>query len=380
MKKYIYVVLFFLFFISPTAVFAADCNNYSCIECTATFDKNVEVTFKVQSNGDGTGTVQMDYQAINNSSLPAQLQKHYEVKHTLVYANFLNDKQDALQCINKLYVKYEGINGGRDGTLLSITTKNQTGYTLGNVSVKKTNDNKKPVKKSSSSKTRSCQYNAKIITSAAASSVVGTVTRSDDKLTYSFTEGYQLNPVVAPDVTPDMISFDKNVACPKLFVYCGSNGSDKYCTVTTKANAVDESHGNLEGEEGDDTLSSNQLQSNNAQHSNSVDISDFQNQQTCEGVFGAVDSDGNFEEESLGWLLQLILNYMKIAGPVLMILFSMFEFIKAIAVSDEETMKKAQSRLVTRIIAVIILFLLPYLVGEILKLINGISNPTCYLR
>ncbi len=124
----------------------------------------------------------------------------------------------------------------------------------------------------------------------------------------------------------------------------------------------------------------NNSSSNNTQHSNSVDISDFQNQQTCEGVFGAVDSDGNFEEESFGWLLQTILNYMKIAGPVLMILFSMFEFIKAIAVSDEETMKKAQSRLVTRIIAVVILFLLPYLVGEILKLINGISNPTCYLR
>ena len=111
-----------------------------------------------------------------------------------------------------------------------------------------------------------------------------------------------------------------------------------------------------------------------------VDISTLTNSQKCEGIFGTVDGDGNFQKETFGWLLQKILNYIKIAGPILTILFSMFEFIKAIASSDEESMKKVQSRLVVRIIAVVALFLVPWIVGEALKLINGISNPTCFFK
>ncbi len=108
-----------------------------------------------------------------------------------------------------------------------------------------------------------------------------------------------------------------------------------------------------------------------------VNIDDMNGTIGCTGVFGTVDANGNFTEESFGWLIQTALNYIKIAGPILVILLSMIEFIKAILSSDEEAMKKAQSRLVIRIIAVVVLFLLPFLVGEVLKLINGISNPTC---
>ena len=101
--------------------------------------------------------------------------------------------------------------------------------------------------------------------------------------------------------------------------------------------------------------------------------------QSCEGIF-KVDANGNFEENSFGWLLQKMLNYVKIAGPILVILFTMFEFAKAIIISDEEAMKKAQSRLVIRLVAVLALFLLPFLVEQALKLINGLSNPTCFFK
>ena len=112
----------------------------------------------------------------------------------------------------------------------------------------------------------------------------------------------------------------------------------------------------------------------------SINTDHLNQEQKCEGIFGTVDGDGNFQKETFGWLLQKILNYIKIAGPILTILFSMFEFIKAIASSDEESMKKVQSRLVVRIIAVVALFLVPWIVGEALKLINGISNPTCFFK
>lgn len=108
-----------------------------------------------------------------------------------------------------------------------------------------------------------------------------------------------------------------------------------------------------------------------------VDLNGLNSGIGCEGIFGTTDANGNFTKESFGWLIQTALNYIKIIGPVLVIILSMLEFIKAIATSDEDAMKKAQSRLVVRLIAVVVLFLLPFLVGEVLKLINGLSNPTC---
>ena len=50
------------------------------------------------------------------------------------------------------------------------------------------------------------------------------------------------------------------------------------------------------------------------------------------------------------------------------------------ASSDENVFKKAQSRLMIRLIAALALFLVPTLVQLLLGLINGISDPTCGLK
>ena len=85
-------------------------------------------------------------------------------------------------------------------------------------------------------------------------------------------------------------------------------------------------------------------------------------------------------EGSFGWLLQKLLNYIKIAGPILVVLLSAVDFIKAIASSEEDAFKKAQSKLVIRLIAALALFLVPTFVELLLGLINGISDPTCGLK
>ena len=85
-------------------------------------------------------------------------------------------------------------------------------------------------------------------------------------------------------------------------------------------------------------------------------------------------------EGSFGWLLQKILNYIKIAGPILVVLLSALDFIKAIASSEEDAFKKAQSRLVIRLVAALALFLVPTFVELLLGLINGISDPSCGLK
>jgi|GEM_PF-4767079 len=86
------------------------------------------------------------------------------------------------------------------------------------------------------------------------------------------------------------------------------------------------------------------------------------------------------KEGSFGWLLQKLLNYIKVAGPILVVLLSALDFIKAVASSAEDAFKKAQSRLTIRLIAALALFLVPTFVQLLLGLINGISDPTCGLK
>lgn len=85
-------------------------------------------------------------------------------------------------------------------------------------------------------------------------------------------------------------------------------------------------------------------------------------------------------EGSFGWLLQKLLNYIKIAGPILVVLLSSLDFIKAIASNEEDAFKKAQSRLIIRLVAALALFLVPTFIELLLGLINGINDPTCGLK
>ena len=99
----------------------------------------------------------------------------------------------------------------------------------------------------------------------------------------------------------------------------------------------------------------------------------------CNGLF----YDYYYEEREEGSvydLLQTLLDYIKILGPILVVILSAVDFIKAVASSDEDAMKKAQHRLVIRLIAALALFLIPTFVQLILELIGGLSDPTCLLQ
>ena len=110
----------------------------------------------------------------------------------------------------------------------------------------------------------------------------------------------------------------------------------------------------------------------------------FTNNATLGGLNQKYDSCSQLidtqTEGSFGWLLQKILNYIKIAGPILVVLLSALDFIKAVASSEEDAFKKAQSRLVIRLVAALALFLVPTFVELLLGLINGITDPTCGLK
>ena len=85
----------------------------------------------------------------------------------------------------------------------------------------------------------------------------------------------------------------------------------------------------------------------------------------CEDIFD-VDDEG-----SVGWILMTILNYIRVIGPIAVVLLSSLDFIKAIMSSDEKAMKQAQSKLIIRLVAALALFLIPTLVSLLLSFINA---------
>ena len=75
-----------------------------------------------------------------------------------------------------------------------------------------------------------------------------------------------------------------------------------------------------------------------------------------------------------------ILKWGKYFAPVLVIILSIFDFIKAIAAQKDEDMKKSQERFVKRLIAAALLFIVPFLIYFVLDKFNLINNdPYCGL-
>lgn len=83
------------------------------------------------------------------------------------------------------------------------------------------------------------------------------------------------------------------------------------------------------------------------------------------------------------WLIQL-LNIVKIVALVLTVILSMLDFFKGVASGDADAMKKVTKNFSRRLIAVVILFLLPVLIEFILNLVNIVgvdaNNPLCGIK
>lgn len=78
-------------------------------------------------------------------------------------------------------------------------------------------------------------------------------------------------------------------------------------------------------------------------------------------------------ECSTAWLLQKVLNYIRIIAPTLVIVLSSIDFTKAVITSDEEDMKKVQKKLITRLVLCVVLFFIPSLIELLLNVFGIIS-------
>lgn len=93
------------------------------------------------------------------------------------------------------------------------------------------------------------------------------------------------------------------------------------------------------------------------------------------GILGSVG-----DPESVAWLLDKIFGYVKVLGPFIVILMSGVELCKVIVTGDADGLKKAQSKLITRLILAGALFFLPTLIMAVLDLAGITSDATCVLN
>ena len=101
-------------------------------------------------------------------------------------------------------------------------------------------------------------------------------------------------------------------------------------------------------------------------------ISSLKDNKECKGILGNPDN-----EDSVAWFLVKILNYLRLLGPLMVLVLSSLDFAKAILTSDDESLKKAQSSLITRLILAALLFVLPTLIEVILDIFGFTSSDVC---
>lgn len=77
-------------------------------------------------------------------------------------------------------------------------------------------------------------------------------------------------------------------------------------------------------------------------------------------------------------IVRLVMNVICIAVPIIMILMGTIDLFKAVTAGKDEDIKKKQKALITRIIAGVLVFLVPTIVSVIMNLIGVSSWRTCW--
>lgn len=145
--------------------------------------------------------------------------------------------------------------------------------------------------------------------------------------------------------------------------------SDKYCETKDLSEKDGQAFGasSYHGSLGDDYTTKEQLES----------FFGDDNVNNC-GAGGILGDPS--DPDSVAWLLQKLLNYLRAIGPMIVIVMSGIEFTKVIISSDDDGMKKAQKKLITRLILVAALFFIPTIVIALLDLFGMSNDPTCGLK
>lgn len=84
-------------------------------------------------------------------------------------------------------------------------------------------------------------------------------------------------------------------------------------------------------------------------------------------------------ENSVAWLLQKLLGYLRILGPMIVVVMSAIDFTRVIVSGDDEVLQKTYKKLINRLILVIALFFVPTLVLVLLETFGFMGDPICVI-
>lgn len=94
------------------------------------------------------------------------------------------------------------------------------------------------------------------------------------------------------------------------------------------------------------------------------------------GMFVLADTDVNCQSGTLVnviAIVRLVMNIICVAVPIIMILMGTIDLFKAVTAGKDDDIKKKQKALITRIIAGVLVFLVPTIVSVLMNLI-GVST------
>lgn len=94
----------------------------------------------------------------------------------------------------------------------------------------------------------------------------------------------------------------------------------------------------------------------------------------CNKIFKKNDSD---EFNDLGQFLQDVFLGIRLLAPALVIILSTIDYIKAIAASNQDNLKKVNQKTIKRVIAGLIVFFIPLLLDILFKLFGIYDLSTC---
>ena len=96
----------------------------------------------------------------------------------------------------------------------------------------------------------------------------------------------------------------------------------------------------------------------------------------CDSLFGDKE-----DEDSIAYLIDSILDYVRIIVPILIILLGSLDFAKAVVAGKEDEMRKAQSTFIKRLIIGVCVFFVPILVDIVMYLADivweGLGYSSC---
>ncbi len=99
----------------------------------------------------------------------------------------------------------------------------------------------------------------------------------------------------------------------------------------------------------------------------------------AKGTAGYVDCTSSSTLVQVIALVRFILNIICIAVPIIMILMGTIDLFKAVTAGKDEDIKKKQKALITRIIAGVLVFLVPTIVMLVMSLLGAGGNwKTCW--